>query len=331
MPDDPVHPHPAPLWRPSVRIATATAAPAPLLPTSNPNTRPVCSLPRPRYSGVPSPSASSSAPVFASASNTVERTDAAMPTPPSNVSASDAIQRASDKADAVRDTFRATSGIEKKTRRKKKSTAKPEAEEANGNEENASEAAANARSVKAEDEEESNAEKYERRLRMNRRSAAASRVKREAFTKALESELLLMEGDMQTLTEALEKQQQDNRKLNDTLAAQLAAQAPPAMHTETERNAVEQLENRHARYVSNIMEWDGTFEPRRGDALEQNIHQHILNLESQDPIPEENLEAAKDALTAAQLGLSQSTVSAVGSTSCAVDVMSYFIDPHNNT
>lgn len=44
------------------------------------------------------------------------------------------------------------------------------------------------------DDDASNAKKYERRLKMNRHSAAASRVRREAYTKALEAELVNMEA-----------------------------------------------------------------------------------------------------------------------------------------
>lgn len=60
------------------------------------------------------------------------------------------------------------------------------------------------------DDDASNAKKYERRLKMNRQSAAASRVRREAYTKALEAELINMEANYNKLLEMLKFEQEKN-------------------------------------------------------------------------------------------------------------------------
>ncbi|PXF40609.1 hypothetical protein BWQ96_09672 [Gracilariopsis chorda] len=50
---------------------------------------------------------------------------------------------------------------------------------------------------------DSNAEKYERRLRLNRHSAAASRIRRDAYTKALEAELIKMERSFRAFVQQM--------------------------------------------------------------------------------------------------------------------------------
>lgn len=62
-------------------------------------------------------------------------------------------------------------------------------------------------------DDESNAKKYERRLKMNRKSAAASRVRREAYTKALEAEIVKMERDYNKVVRALRRERAECNRL----------------------------------------------------------------------------------------------------------------------
>lgn len=63
------------------------------------------------------------------------------------------------------------------------------------------------------DDEATNAKKYERRLLMNRHSAAASRVRREAYTKALEAQLVQHEAMLKQVNALLEMEREKNRQL----------------------------------------------------------------------------------------------------------------------
>lgn len=78
-------------------------------------------------------------------------------------------------------------------------------------------------SVKAEaiegSDDESNAKKYARRLQMNRRSAAASRVRREAYTKALEAEVIKIENDYNIAMRHLEEERAKNTRLTQLIQA----------------------------------------------------------------------------------------------------------------
>lgn len=78
-------------------------------------------------------------------------------------------------------------------------------------------------SVKAEtiegSDDESNAKKYARRLQMNRRSAAASRVRREAYTKALEAEIIKIENDYNIAMEHLQEERARNSRLTRYIQA----------------------------------------------------------------------------------------------------------------
>lgn len=67
------------------------------------------------------------------------------------------------------------------------------------------------------DDEESNARKYERRLKMNRNSAAASRVRREAYTKALEAQLVSMEQRFHQTMRNMEMERVKSRQLQALL------------------------------------------------------------------------------------------------------------------
>ncbi|CDF36173.1 unnamed protein product [Chondrus crispus] len=98
------------------------------------------------------------------------------------ISATKAIQRAADEAEKVRDDF-------------KLSKCGPEIDLVDG------------------DDEATNAKKYERRLLMNRHSAAASRVRREAYTKALEAQIVQLEGNMNSVVKAYEAEKEKNRLL----------------------------------------------------------------------------------------------------------------------
>lgn len=101
---------------------------------------------------------------------------------PAAISATRAIQRASDEAEKVRDQF-------------KLAKCGPEIDVGDG------------------DDEATNAKKYERRLLMNRHSAAASRVRREAYTKALEAQLVEQEAILNATATALQAEKEKNRLL----------------------------------------------------------------------------------------------------------------------
>lgn len=76
----------------------------------------------------------------------------------------------------------------------------------------------------------SNAKKYERRLKMNRQSAAASRVRREAYTKALEAELVKMETAYKSLAvklRALERDHGPDEDDHDDDGAPVEHHTPP--------------------------------------------------------------------------------------------------------
>lgn len=62
-------------------------------------------------------------------------------------------------------------------------------------------------------DEDSNARKYKRRLKLNRQSAAASRVRREAYTKALESEIVNMDSTYKKIVQELEEEREETRRL----------------------------------------------------------------------------------------------------------------------
>lgn len=101
---------------------------------------------------------------------------------PAAISATRAIQRASDEAEKVRDQF-------------KLAKCGPDIDVGQG------------------DDEATNAKKYERRLLMNRHSAAASRVRREAYTKALEAQLVEQDAVLRATAKALEAEKEKNRLL----------------------------------------------------------------------------------------------------------------------
>lgn len=65
------------------------------------------------------------------------------------------------------------------------------------------------------DDETTNAKKYERRLLMNRHSAAASRVRREAYTKALEAQLVQYEAMLTQVNALLEVEREKNKHLKE--------------------------------------------------------------------------------------------------------------------
>lgn len=65
------------------------------------------------------------------------------------------------------------------------------------------------------DDEATNAKKYERRLLMNRHSAAASRVRREAYTKALEAQLVQHEAMLKQINALLEEEREKTKQLRE--------------------------------------------------------------------------------------------------------------------
>lgn len=75
--------------------------------------------------------------------------------------------------------------------------------------------------------EAAKADRYDRRLEMNRHSAAASRVRREAYIKALENELTLHDRDGDSLKAQLAKERAENEQLRSILTAR-SMNAPPA-------------------------------------------------------------------------------------------------------
>lgn len=101
---------------------------------------------------------------------------------PVSMTNSGAIQQANDQAERVRDQFK----LEK---------CGPEIDVGEG------------------DDEATNAKKYERRLLMNRHSAAASRVRREAYTKALEASLVQHEAMLKQVNALLELEKEKNTRL----------------------------------------------------------------------------------------------------------------------
>lgn len=101
---------------------------------------------------------------------------------PVSMSHSGAIQQANDEAERVRDQFK----LEK---------CGPEIDVGEG------------------DDEATNAKKYERRLLMNRHSAAASRVRREAYTKALEASLVQHEAMLKQVNALLELEREKSNRL----------------------------------------------------------------------------------------------------------------------
>lgn len=78
-------------------------------------------------------------------------------------------------------------------------------------------------------DEDSNARKYKRRLKLNRQSAAASRVRREAYTKALESEIINMDSTYRKIAQQLEQEREENRRLRLYIGTQPTA-APTEQH-----------------------------------------------------------------------------------------------------
>ena len=82
-------------------------------------------------------------------------------------------------------------------------------------------------------DDKSNAKKYERRLKMNRQSAAASRVRREAYTKALEAELVNMEASYKKLLALIAYEREE------TQAAELRCQQLRMEQAPEENGAVE--------------------------------------------------------------------------------------------
>ena len=63
--------------------------------------------------------------------------------------------------------------------------------------------------------DEMNAQKYDRRLRMNRKSAAASRVRRETYVENLEEQLMKYEEKVEALEEELRAQNAAKAILSD--------------------------------------------------------------------------------------------------------------------
>lgn len=106
-------------------------------------------------------------------------------TTPEAVSATQAIRNANRVAETVRDSYRACKSDQQ-----------------------------NLGDAIVGNDDECNAKKYERRLKMNRQSAAASRVRREAYTKALEAELVNMESSYKKLLTMLEAEQEKTRMLS---------------------------------------------------------------------------------------------------------------------
>lgn len=94
----------------------------------------------------------------------------------------------------------------------------------------------------ASSEEAEKAGRYDRRLKMNRQSAAASRVRREAYIKALESVLVEEDNKHRALMAELEAERAAHRKLRDGMSVvppdppvvvvtQPALVAPPTLST----------------------------------------------------------------------------------------------------
>lgn len=133
---------------------------------------------------------------------------------PATISNSHAIKRASAKAEAVRDEF-------------KLAKCGPDIDVGDGD----------------GDDEATNAKKYERRLLMNRHSAAASRVRREAYTKALEAEVLEQEAMLAAATALLEKERQLVYKL-------LEQKGPPNEMDESDVESVDEQETQDGKHVS---------------------------------------------------------------------------------
>lgn len=78
------------------------------------------------------------------------------------------------------------------------------------------------------DDEATNAKKYERRLLMNRHSAAASRVRREAYTKALEAQVVQQEASLVQVQKMLEMER-------ETIQRMLAdREIPPVEHSDVD-------------------------------------------------------------------------------------------------
>eukprot|EP00177_Eucheuma_denticulatum_P007000 GFKZ01012732.1.p1 GENE.GFKZ01012732.1~~GFKZ01012732.1.p1 ORF type:complete len:298 (-),score=74.41 GFKZ01012732.1:706-1599(-) len=101
---------------------------------------------------------------------------------PARINSTRAIQQANEEAERVRDAFK----LEK---------CGPDIDVGDG------------------DDESTNARKYERRLLMNRHSAAASRVRREAYTKALEAQLVQHEELLKRITVMYEMEKEKNRRM----------------------------------------------------------------------------------------------------------------------
>lgn len=66
-------------------------------------------------------------------------------------------------------------------------------------------------------EEESYAVKYERRLKMNRRSAAASRIRKEAYVRSLEKHLSIKEKKFEIVQSKLQAVYEENERLKESI------------------------------------------------------------------------------------------------------------------
>ncbi len=120
-----------------------------------------------------------------------------------DVSRIPAILAANQAAERVREEFK------KKTSRSRRSSA------------------ANKNGAGPLDEEADKAGRYDRRLKMNRQSAAASRVRREAYIKALEQQLLLEHERFSTLRAEFDAERAAHSKLrSDVESARVLAAAP---------------------------------------------------------------------------------------------------------
>lgn len=148
----------------------------------------------------PAPNSRSSAPsrrlkprpvIYKSTNLALAAPDLVASTAPQHVSAVRSIQNASETAERVRNSFRS-----------RKQTGQQLGEAIVGS------------------DDESNAKKYERRLKMNRESAAASRVRREAYTKALEAELVNMELNYKKLLDLLTSEREKSRVLYESVVAE---------------------------------------------------------------------------------------------------------------
>lgn len=78
-------------------------------------------------------------------------------------------------------------------------------------------------------EEVANAHKYERRLKMNRQSAAASRVRRDAYIRALEKHLAALEAKYIDLQEEYEASKEQTAMLRSLVAGQGVHGVDPAV------------------------------------------------------------------------------------------------------